>query len=298
MSEGDRLRELPPTADAVRVSQRFAPQLELCERLLAAVWLQRPRPRPSMSEAAANCLAILGRSQEIYDAVLALVRTGRSLPALMLDRALFEDMVAAFWLSHPDNRESGVQRIRAQEDHIVLLSNDVIRKYPHRVLIDPEEHDDLEAKRQEFERLFGAHGQRPWFGDIYTAISQIAPIWEELGGEEETLRVYYAFVHRHINLHVHNTVSSIKRNLGRYDQPRKVEDFEIKLALQAAFFCLQGLAHLTFEEAGVDRSALLELETESHRVFTELDPKNLNKIGRNDPCWCGSGKKFKHCHGA
>jgi preprotein translocase subunit SecA len=22
------------------------------------------------------------------------------------------------------------------------------------------------------------------------------------------------------------------------------------------------------------------------------------KTGRNDPCWCGSGKKFKHCHGA
>jgi hypothetical protein len=22
------------------------------------------------------------------------------------------------------------------------------------------------------------------------------------------------------------------------------------------------------------------------------------KHGRNDPCWCGSGKKFKRCHGA
>ena len=21
------------------------------------------------------------------------------------------------------------------------------------------------------------------------------------------------------------------------------------------------------------------------------------KVGRNDPCWCGSGKKFKKCHG-
>ena len=21
------------------------------------------------------------------------------------------------------------------------------------------------------------------------------------------------------------------------------------------------------------------------------------EIGRNDPCWCGSGKKFKKCHG-
>jgi uncharacterized protein YecA (UPF0149 family) len=19
-------------------------------------------------------------------------------------------------------------------------------------------------------------------------------------------------------------------------------------------------------------------------------------LGRNDPCWCGSGKKYKHCH--
>ena len=22
------------------------------------------------------------------------------------------------------------------------------------------------------------------------------------------------------------------------------------------------------------------------------------KVGRNDPCWCGTGKKFKKCHGA
>jgi preprotein translocase subunit SecA len=21
------------------------------------------------------------------------------------------------------------------------------------------------------------------------------------------------------------------------------------------------------------------------------------KLGRNEPCWCGSGKKYKHCHG-
>ncbi|MFP5362574.1 MAG: preprotein translocase subunit SecA [Thermoleophilia bacterium] len=29
------------------------------------------------------------------------------------------------------------------------------------------------------------------------------------------------------------------------------------------------------------------------RVLTEED-----QVGRNDPCWCGSGKKFKKCHGA
>jgi preprotein translocase subunit SecA len=25
---------------------------------------------------------------------------------------------------------------------------------------------------------------------------------------------------------------------------------------------------------------------------------DVEQIGRNDPCWCGSGKKFKRCHGA
>ena len=27
------------------------------------------------------------------------------------------------------------------------------------------------------------------------------------------------------------------------------------------------------------------------------DPASWGKVGRNEPCPCGSGKKFKHCHG-
>ena len=28
----------------------------------------------------------------------------------------------------------------------------------------------------------------------------------------------------------------------------------------------------------------------------EQQPKECPKLGRNDPCWCGSGKKYKRCH--
>lgn len=37
---------------------------------------------------------------------------------------------------------------------------------------------------------------------------------------------------------------------------------------------------------------------EEKKVFanTKMSPEEKN-IGRNDPCWCGSGKKFKKCHG-
>ena len=31
--------------------------------------------------------------------------------------------------------------------------------------------------------------------------------------------------------------------------------------------------------------------------FNAADPNTWGKISRNDPCPCGSGKKFKHCHG-
>lgn len=34
-------------------------------------------------------------------------------------------------------------------------------------------------------------------------------------------------------------------------------------------------------------------------VKRPIPPTNDHKdVGRNDPCWCGSGKKFKRCHGA
>src|SRR5205823_23307 len=33
-------------------------------------------------------------------------------------------------------------------------------------------------------------------------------------------------------------------------------------------------------------------------VATQRTVSEHEKIGRNDPCWCGSGKKFKKCHGA
>ncbi|HYR26317.1 MAG TPA: UPF0149 family protein [Aquabacterium sp.] len=35
---------------------------------------------------------------------------------------------------------------------------------------------------------------------------------------------------------------------------------------------------------------------ESHKVETVV--RDQPKIGRNDPCHCGSGKKYKNCHGA
>jgi preprotein translocase subunit SecA len=39
-----------------------------------------------------------------------------------------------------------------------------------------------------------------------------------------------------------------------------------------------------------------DVKTNRDTPTSTTRPSN-DKIGRNDPCWCGSGKKFKKCHG-
>lgn len=41
----------------------------------------------------------------------------------------------------------------------------------------------------------------------------------------------------------------------------------------------------------------LQAATEKQRFHVEQVKRDTPKLGRNDPCHCGSGKKFKACHG-
>jgi uncharacterized protein YecA (UPF0149 family) len=38
-------------------------------------------------------------------------------------------------------------------------------------------------------------------------------------------------------------------------------------------------------------------ELPTHGAARKALPKQGDKIGRNEPCWCGSGRKYKQCHG-
>jgi hypothetical protein len=43
------------------------------------------------------------------------------------------------------------------------------------------------------------------------------------------------------------------------------------------------------------RHYLERTQSEARRLAAALPTASLNKVGRNEPCPCGSGKKFKHC---
>jgi preprotein translocase subunit SecA len=52
-------------------------------------------------------------------------------------------------------------------------------------------------------------------------------------------------------------------------------------------------------ESNLERQAVAEGQAVDPKVEAEgkQPAKAEDKVGRNDPCPCGSGKKFKQCHG-
>ncbi len=50
---------------------------------------------------------------------------------------------------------------------------------------------------------------------------------------------------------------------------------------------------MTFTKANASVAAAGSQESGAPKTYVSTEPK----IGRNNPCWCGSGKKYKKCHG-
>jgi len=49
------------------------------------------------------------------------------------------------------------------------------------------------------------------------------------------------------------------------------------------------------QQTMISRSAADQIEKRK-TLQSSKSPQKQTKIGRNDPCWCGSGKKWKKCH--
>src|SRR5207244_9479888 len=59
-------------------------------------------------------------------------------------------------------------------------------------------------------------------------------------------------------------------------------------------------AHKFDPNTGEDEMAFANVSLVPEAIAADRDPKNpasWGKVGRNEDCPCGSGKKYKHCHG-
>ncbi len=84
---------------------------------------------------------------------------------------------------------------------------------------------------------------------------------------------------------------------------------EVKKAVVNNIFSVKLYTQAEIEELQRRHQEELERQLEAHKKAQEMAEaakeaqaqpiqRSTNKVGRNDPCPCGSGKKFKQCHGA
>ena len=86
------------------------------------------------------------------------------------------------------------------------------------------------------------------------------------------------------------------------EQRRRMEELEAQMRAQmeaAQAAQAQAAAVGAAALAGVEDAAKLSEATAGQAVaeIDPADPATWGKVGRNAPCTCGSGKKFKQCHG-
>ncbi len=86
-------------------------------------------------------------------------------------------------------------------------------------------------------------------------------------------------------------LNSLREDVARYlSRMRPLSEEEQKSMLQQIALQQQSL-QVAQENDGIAPTPLID-------GFDETNPDTWGNPGRNDPCPCGSGKKFKHCHGS
>ncbi|MFM0563545.1 preprotein translocase subunit SecA [Paraburkholderia sediminicola] len=90
--------------------------------------------------------------------------------------------------------------------------------------------------------------------------------------------------------------------------PEQLEQAAEQYEEQGSHFENVEFRHAEFAEAAAAAPAAAEAATaamigdamshgSSHAIGSDVSVDNVPKVGRNDPCPCGSGKKYKQCHG-
>lgn len=87
-------------------------------------------------------------------------------------------------------------------------------------------------------------------------------------------------------------------NIVRTDVTRILMTVQIQSAEQIEELEQPALENVQYQHAEFDEAPAEEAQTATPAAPPQPVQNLGPKVGRNDPCPCGSGKKYKHCHGA
>lgn len=298
-------RALMTRADAERlVKKHLSPQVAACEDLLTLAWdLLGSTPwrgRPATDSMVDKLIAWEGaRGLKTYGCAFDAALGGYGPQVGMLSRALFEGMAMAHWVrSNPALAE---QRFGEHLRHSRGMWN---KRLDSRGWIEAPLGEIPDAREQaKLDRIFGPWGDKLWCGhSLHKLVSIIEREWRDDQGRRE-LWDFYVIAHAYNNEMLHTSATSLIGGMKRetadgleIDAGRGLNGVEE--GLLAALWSYAQLLEVQCEYYEIDgQERIAEVLARSRSAFTRVDPAIRRQTGRNDPCPCGSGQKFKRCHG-
>jgi hypothetical protein len=293
--------EAPNTGDvAAYIPRAFALELAACDELFAFAW-ERMRPwRGRSLDPGADILMMAGaaRGTKTFRASIDECRRGYAEQAAMLNRSLFEDMAVAHWI-HANEAEAQAlfEKAVAYDNHLV---------WRIREELDWNEPGDAAPQVSaeelaEMKRLFGSYGTNLWTGHA-SLRALLRDIQEQWGEHRDQLWRFYDVAHRENNQTLHSTARSLVRTVIG-DRPEELtlsmgaSTVHLSQGLHGAYWNYGQLYSVVAEHFGLpDRDRFAELFDDGNHAFHRISPDELRSVGRNDPCPCGRGEKFKRCH--
>ena len=278
-----------PSPNAEQIARDYEPQFRAADALLQAIWDSAPRQGTEFQVALMNVLA---RSIGTYRALLQLLRGGFTDQAWMLNRVLFEDMVFAYWIAlDPESAEEKI----SENIRVVGQRSDYVR-------------DRLNEEGADGLRELEWTGRTELVKDMRKRIAEIEDLWGAVVGNTDELYMLHEGTYRHSNRFVHVSGTSLDDVLRRgsikvgrarlfgYGQSSTVDEDEMLWGFRLSTIHLDHLARLVLVKTDRPLDALNTAFVKAIDAVHERAPSS-RRVGRNDPCWCGSGQKFKRCHG-
>jgi hypothetical protein len=277
-------------------------QVEACEEFLdyavemveADSWRGRPVRGHVLTD---RLVAAEGaRGLKTYRGSLDAALGGYGPQAAMLNRSQFEAMVGCWWMYK--NPELAAERFQQHQAHQRGL-------WSRRLAAVGEERIEgvpSEEEQRKLDKIFGPWGDKLWCGmPLHKLVAAVEDEWDQ----PEILHGFFAIAHAANNETQHSSERSLSSGIVEETKANFRLDsgpslFGVQVALHGALWAFGHLLRAVatyFEVDGYDEIETTRTRCES--AFLPLDALNVEQDpGCNDPCPCGSGKKFKRCHGA
>jgi hypothetical protein len=241
---------------------------------------------------------------QTYGAMLLLCDRGYGTQAGMLNRSLFENAVVVWWMHLHENPTEVIELLRKHHEHSRVLWDRAAELHPELQLPPttkiraPDESDIADL-----DRLFGRYGNSWYRKPLVDLVRDVEDRWDE--NYPGMFWKFLRFVNHWNNSMLHHSSAAVTTAIewNTIEQPptlRLGPDREwTQGSLWAGFWCYGLLVLGVLRRLSPDRAAPFAAVLDKLGMeFVPMSREQVPGVGRNDLCPCGSGKKFKRCHGA